>query len=264
MKRKLIAAALCAAMVLGVTSCGSKEPSLSPKEEYAAATQKIEKAEGMDSKLEMKMKIGVQGMNMDMSMAGDVKMVKKSADDMQMLMELDTKLLGQSVPIAYYYKDNKFYMNAADQKIACKMDMEKAQEKISDNYGMTNVDVKMIKDVKVEDEDGNRVLTYTLDSNKMNEYVKKSLKSIGDLAQGADETNVSIKEFKGRMVVDKDGNPLKQVIRFNMSMKVGDQDMTAKVEATMKYNKLGKDVTIKFPFFDNYKEVDESELNKVQ
>lgn len=266
MKRKLMAVVLCAAMVLGVASCGSKEEtsSLSSKEEYAAAVQKIEKAEGMDSKMKTKIKISTKNMNMNVSIGGDVKVVKKSADDVQMLMEMNTDMFGQPVAMNYYYTDNKYYMDIAGQKIMCKMSMEKAWEKITSSYDMSNVDVKLIKDVKVEDEDGNRVFTYTLDSGKMNEYMEKSLKLLTSLIADMDKNNVSIKEFKGKMVVNKDGNPLEQITRFNMGIKTKEQNLTIKVEATMKYNKIGKDVTIKFPSFDGYEEVEEKLMNEMQ
>lgn len=263
MRKKVIAAVLCAAMVFSASACGSKSKSLSPKEEYAAAVEKVNKAEGIDADMDMKIAVGMSGMNMDINMDGSMLANKKSDTDMELAMDVDAEILGQKVPIKYYYKDGYFYTEAAGQKNKAKMDLEKAQEQMGSPTEMTNVEAKLIKDVKVKDDGDNRVFTYTIDPKKMNEYMKKSMKSIEDLAAaGASSTDVEFKGCKGTMTVDKDGNPVEQRMKMELNMKADGQKMTMKADITVKYNKFGKEVKIEYPSFDDYKEVDASQLEK--
>lgn len=261
MKKKVIATLLCAAMVFSATACGSKSKSLSPKEEYAAAVEKVNKAEGIDADMDMTISMELSGMSMDIKMDGSILTNKKSDTDADLAMDATAEIMGQKVPMKYYYTDGYFYMEAADQKSKAKMDLEKAQEKIGGATEMTNVQAKMVKDVKVKDDGDNRVFTYKLDPKKMDEYVKKSMNSIGDLASGAASgTDIKIKGYKGTMTVDKDGNPVEQTIKMEITTSAEGQEITMKADATVKYNKMGKDVKIEFPSFDGFKEVDESQL----
>lgn len=261
MKKKVIATLLCAAMVFSTAACGSKSKSLSPKEEYAAAVEKVNKAAGIDADMDMTISVEMSGMNMDIKMDGSILTNKKSDTDVELAMDANAEILGQKAPIKYYYKDGYFYMEAAGQKTKSKMDLEKAQEKMGSATQMTNVEVKMIKDVKVKDDGDNRVFTYSIDPKKMNEYLEKSMKSIEDLAaSGASGSDAELKSCKGIMTVDKDGQPVEQKMKMELKMAASGQEMTMKADVTVKYNKFGKEVKIEYPSFDGYKEVDAGQL----
>lgn len=258
MKKRVIAVLMCAVMLLGAAACGTKEKKLTPKEEYIAAAQKVEKAKGIDFTMKFDMSMEVSGgAVVEVGIIGDGKVVQEDKKDKQMMMDMKISALGLSVPVKYYYKDNYIYIDAQREKSKVKMDVEEMEKKVAGSYKLATIDKKMIKDVKIKEDGGNRIFTITIDEKKLDEYGQKYFDSVQNLTSGSGlktDLDLKMQDFKCTMKVDKKGMPIEQKVSFKAAVEANGEKAVTTSKMTLKYKKIGNNIKIKFPSFDDYTE----------
>ena len=254
--KKIVAVLLSVAMLFALSSCAKKDDGGDKAElskNYAAATQKTSELTAMDADVNMKMNMELAGEKMDMirdeeaiylppfffsetgcakrlvklliserRMKMDVQAAPKGENDGDMAMKVSVDAQGQSMEMGMYYTEGYMYMDILGQKMKAKVDMDDAEEQM-----------------------GNQTGEY-LDLNP-EEFMTLSMKKTGD-------------DVVYTTTVNKDGYVTKQDIKLDCEMKI--QGQTAKLSITMDmtYNNPGQAVTVEFPSFEGYTEVDASDM----
>src|SRR5699024_9708073 len=82
----------------------------------------------MDAGLTMNMEMAMEGLTMNIGMAGDMKGKNATSENMQSLMNLNLNLLGQQMNMTSFYADGYTYMDVAGQKMKVPTDYASALE----------------------------------------------------------------------------------------------------------------------------------------
>lgn len=252
--KKFLALALSAAMALSLTACGGSSKPKDPKEVYAAAVKKNAELKSMDMSTKMNMKITMGEQTMDMDMDMNILMDQVNTDKMKYYAETKTTSEGQSMDMTIFYTDGYYYMDAMGQKIKYQMDLEKMMEQVEQNSVGGEIDVEWLKDLTLKEEGDNQILTFTADPDKMDSFVQEYMSSLGATA-GVEDMEMTIKDVSGEYVINKEGyyTAMKMTMDIDVSAQGQTMNMIMDMDATI--NNPGKEVTVDLPSTDGYEEV---------
>lgn len=162
-------------------------------------------------------------------------------------------MLGQNVDMKMYYADGYYYMNANGTKQKMKMDIASLQKQISSTTGQTTLPIKYYKDLKLSEEDGNNVISYSINSDGLNKYVENITNSMSTITGGSD--SIKVTSMSGKKTLNDKDLPVKESIKMvieSNSNKVG--KITLKMDLI--YHNPGKSVTVSLPKdLNTYQEV---------
>lgn len=263
--KKIVAVLLSVAMLFALSSCakndGGDKAELSKN--YAAATQKTAELTSMDADMDMKMNMEVGGEKMDMNMKMDIMVASEGENDGDMAMSMTMDAQGQKVEMGMYYTDGYMYMNLLGQKMKAKVDMQTAEKQMGNQtseYLDLNPEDFLTLTMKKTGDDV--VYSFKGDPKKLSALTDAMTKQIKQQLEssGMSGLTVTVKDISGTTTVNKDGYVSKQDITIDCEMTV--QGQTAKLSMTMDmvYNNPGQAVTVEFPDFEGYSEVDASSL----
>jgi LEA14-like dessication related protein len=132
---------------------------------------------------------------------------------------------------------------------------------------MVNLDEKYLKDtVIISNSDGSKTVKLEMDSEAFKAAFKELVDSTGEsAAEGAEVKDISISNAVVEITVGKNGYIDTYKVKFDMDMKMDVMgtayNVTVKLDASIKYNNPGKDVTVTAPAgYKNYPEVDPDAL----
>ena len=167
--------------------------------------------------------------NINFKMNFDMKLQTVKDDNLKMAMSSTINMLGQNVDMKMYYADGYYYMNANGTK------------------------QKMKKDLKLSAEDGNNVLSYSINSDGLNKYVENITNSMSTITGGSD--SIKVTSMSGKKTLNDKDLPVKESIKMvieSNSNKVG--KITLKMDLI--YHNPGKSVTVSLPKdLNTYQEV---------
>lgn len=249
--KKVSALVLAVVLAFSMTACAKKRTA---KEVLESSMKKSEKmtSSHMTGSAKYKIESGSSdtASSMDLSMTFDAKVSDSNKDTMKMDMGAKMSVLGQSLDMKMYYTDGYYYMNMAGQKQKMKMDIAAMQKQLKNTTGQSTFPTKYYKDLKLEEKDGNQVLTYKLNEDGLNEYVESVMAQMGSFTGQTDTSSatdsIKISAFSGTTTLDKDDNILSQTIKMTMGSKTGEAGKIS-ITMDMKYKDPGKDVTVSLP-----------------
>lgn len=251
--KKFLSILLSVGMMLTFAGCGGGADGTAI---YEAADKKMQELNSLDVfyTMEMTMKQGDQ--TMDVSSSMNMKMDSiTSAENLRILGEGTTSADGQDIATMMYYENGYYYMEAAGQKIKYVMDFEAMLEAAEQSVG-GNVNVAYMKEVKVNKDGDNQILTFTADASKMDDFVQEMMASMGNIT-GMEGVSYTIKEVNGEATVNKDGYFSNVKVNLSMDMSMGSESISVDMHMDQTYNNIGQPVEITAPAdLDSYQEID--------
>ena len=183
----------------------------------------------------------------------DTKLQTLKKDNLKMSMTSTINMLGQNTNMTMYYADGYYYMNSNGTKQKMKMDIASLQKQIQSTTGQSTLPIKYYKDLKLSEDDGNNVISYSINSDGLNKYVENITNSMSAITGGSD--SMKITSMSGKKTLNDKDLPVKESIKMvieSNSNEVG--KITLKMDLI--YHNPGKSVTVSLPKdLNTYQEV---------
>ncbi|WP_313344845.1 DUF6612 family protein [Lacrimispora sp.] len=252
--KKTLTMLLAFAMAFSVTACGGAK---NAKTIYEEATKKTSELTSMDvtSTVNAEMTQGEQKTDMKMNL--DMKIADINTESMRYSASGTTSVMGQDLDISMYYENGYYYMTSMGQKIKYAMDLDKMMEQVKQSTEGASLDSSYMKDITAKKDGDNQVITFTVDAQKMDTYVKDLMSQMGTDLDGV---TYSIKEVKGEATVNKDGYFSKSKINMSLEMTAQGETISMVMDTDAVYNNPGQAVEVTAPDLEGYTEVDPSAL----
>ena len=198
-----------------------------------------------------------QAMKMDMSMRMDEAMRMDMSMHMNEAMRTDMSI-HMGVPEIKpeqqaYYMDGYYLTDEMGQKVKYPMSLEEAMLKIP---MLQDLALDDLSEITMTEEDGWRILTYSVDAKRlMSEEMKDYLSNIPLVVNSR---GLIYKAFQSVMKVNEEGYPVDITMEIVYTTWAGAK-WDCNATATMVYNAPGQPVTVELPDASEYIEVDPSE-----
>ena len=130
MKKKyfnMTLALLACAGVITMTGCGKKDPFTV----YSDAAKKTAELSSMEMTYDIDMTLELAGESMDMTTSSTAKMSGMNTDDMKINMAMKVGAQGQEMDMNVYYTDGYYYADSMGTKMKYLMDLEQAQKELA-------------------------------------------------------------------------------------------------------------------------------------
>lgn len=239
-----------------------EETKLDAKQLYQEAVKKNSELTAMDMSMNMDMSMKMNDESIDMSMQSTLKANNLGKEGMTMEMTSNVSTMGQDTNANIYYGDGYYYIDSADTKVKCALDLDKIMEQVQSTTEVTDMDVNSFKEITVKEDGDNKVFTYKGDPEQMQELVDESMSQLTkSLEANGAELEMKINDISGEVTVNKDGYITVQTMNLDCSMSSeGDtMDVTMKMDAAIN-NPGGGEVTVNLPAAEEYIEMDASAL----
>ena len=239
---------LVVTMMYSMIGC-AKEPT--PEEVYIAAFEKVNALTDLDTEMDMTLVMAVQGETMEMGVEAALLMENPQSEGMKLAMDMKMDMLGNSIDLTSYYADGYYLMELLGQKIKYKMPMEEAMDQA---VMMQEVAIDLLSEITMTEENGVRILQYTVDTSKMmGEYMEDYMATLG--MTGLEE-NVTYENIVGTMKVNEEGYPTEVTMEMAFTTETEGVLIDCDVMMEMVYNDPGHPVTVEIPDVSEYIEVD--------
>lgn len=251
MKKKyfnMTLALLACAGVVTMTGCGKKDPFTV----YSDAAKKMAELSSMEMTYDIDMTLELAGESMDMTTSSTAKMSGMNTDDMKINMAMKVGAQGQEMDMNVYYTDGYYYADSMGTKMKYLMDLEQAQKELASTGLQTDMKKEDFKEISLEDQ----VLTFTIDGEKMSSLVDTAMSSLQGLVQGTD-ASIDIGDVKGTASVNKDGYFEANTMTVPLTMDIMGTEMKINMDMDYTYVNPGKEVTVELPDdLADYQEID--------
>ena len=256
--KKYLSLLLAAATALSLAACGSAKD---PKAIYEDALKKTSELTSMDvdSVVNMQMLQGEKAtenkMNLNMKMAGI------NTENLKYEAQGTTDIEGQSIDISMYYENGYYYMNSMGQKIKYAMALDDMMKQIKQTTEGASMDSSYMKELTAKKENGNQILSFTVDAEKMDTYAQDIMGQMGADMKGVTYT---IKEVSGETTVSQDGYFTNSKIKMSLEMNSQGETISMVMDTDSTYNNPGQTVEVTAPDLEGYTEIDPSALQNQQ
>ena len=251
MKKKyfnMTLALLACAGVITMTGCDKKDPFTV----YSDAAKKTAELSSMKMTYDIDMTLELAGESMDMTTSSTAKMSGMNTDDMKINMAMKVGAQGQEMDMNVYYTDGYYYADSMGTKMKYLMDLEQAQKELASTGLQTDMKKEDFKEISLEDQ----VLTFTIDGEKMSSLVDTAMSSFQGLVQGTD-ASIDIGDVKGTASVNKDGYFETSTMTVPLTMDIMGTEMKINMDMDYTYVNPGKEVTVELPDdLADYQEID--------
>lgn len=261
--KRLLAVSLGVALLLPMTAYADQA-----NDAMALFNQVEEKSKTMTDMnafydFHIKMDAGTQGgpgeamAPVDMRMEMNVKMNHLTdLDNMRFMAYSRITMPGNAqITSTQYYLDGYNYMDMLGQKIKYPMPMADMMKQVESSASAFDLPSDYIKDLSLSnDQDGNRVLSFTMDDNAMNGYIQNLLGSsqFGTMTEG---TAMSLHNMSGQYVVNANGDLIKIRMKMDMNMTAGGQTMNMSLDGDVGIADPGQPVDVPTPDVSQYQEM---------
>lgn len=161
---------------------------------------------------------------------------------------------GNQMTFSMYYLDNYMYMDMLGQKIKTPMAMGAMMQQSMASANAFDAPEDLIKDLNLWNEGENKVIGYTIDESRMNEYLQTVLSSTG-LTGMMDGMNMSLRNMRGEYVVDPNGDLIKMRLKMDMSMTMDGETITMNLDGDVGIADPGQPVDVPVPNIAEYQDL---------
>lgn len=178
------------------------------------------------------------------------KMVDKSGGP-GAVQEIDLSAIPMSY--SYYYENGMYYMDMMGSKVKYPMPMGEIMKAVRSNSSLMNTNLDYMQNLTMRTDGENRILTYTMDAEQMNDMVDQVMNMSGmqQMAQ-AGGSNVKYREISGEYTVRPDGYYSNAKMNLVADMTAQEQKMTMKMVLDISLVDPGQPVTIETPNLAEY------------
>jgi hypothetical protein len=252
--KKILTMFLAFAMAFSMTACaGGKDA----KTIYDEATKKTSELTSMEVTSTVNTQM-TQGENKtEMKMDLDMKIADINKEGMRYSAEGTTSVMGQDLDISMYYENGYYYMTSMGQKVKYAMDLDEMMKQVKQSTEGASLDSSYMKEITAKKDGDNQVITFTVDAQKMDSYVKDLISQMGTELEGV---TYNIKEVKGEATVNKDGYFSKSKINMSLDMTAQGETISMVMDTDAAYINPGQAVEVTAPDLEGYTEVDPNTL----
>ena len=118
-----------------------------------------------------------------------------------------------------------------------------------------------MKELTAKKENGNQILSFTVDAEKMDTYAQDIMGQMGADMKGVTYT---IKEVSGETTVSQDGYFTNSKIKMSLEMNSQGETISMVMDTDSTYNNPGQTVEVTAPDLEGYTEIDPSALQNQQ
>lgn len=194
---------------------------------------------------------------MDMRMEMNVKANHLTDPDNMHLMAYSriTAPDGQQMTSTQYYLNGYSYMDMLGQKIKYAVPMAEMMKQAQSSTGAFEVPADIVKDLSLgSDQDGNQVLSFTMDENKMNDYLKTILGS-AEMSSMVGNSAMSMHNISAQYVVNPNGDLIKMRMKMDMDVTADGKTMTMSMDGDVGIADPGQPVDVPVPNPADYTEM---------
>ena len=225
---------------------------------YRAAYAKNEALTSADVDASYVMSMEMEGMTLDIGMDMNMKM-KGLPDNIEYVASGTMDLLGAEIPMTMFYTDGYMYTDTMGQKTKQPMEAMEAVAQANSTMSGVEVDLSAMRGMRMHTENGNTVISYTMDPSAMNSIMDSAMMDMSAYdAMGADY-QVVINRCEGTMTINSEGYYEAASIYMDMSATISAEgesmDVGYKIDMDMTYNNPGQEVNFEIPSTEGYQEM---------
>lgn len=203
--------------------------------------------------MNIKMSDGTDSLDMRMEMNARMQNLTNPSDLRYQVFTRATLPDGQQTEYSMYYLDGYTYLDMMGQKIKYPVPFDQALTDAMSASELIGTTTDFYKDLTVRTEGDLRILSYSFDDAKMNDYIKMFLGAVGvdSLYNGL---NLSISNINGEYTINPEGYFTKMTMNMDMAMTIEGQTLNASVVADIGIADPGQPVEITTPNPGEYTE----------
>lgn len=161
---------------------------------------------------------------------------------------------GSQLTYSMYYLDGYMYMDMLGQKIKMPMAMGDIMQQSMVSANAFDISADIVKDMNLWNEGENKVIGFTIDDSKMNEFIQTVLSSTG-MGGMLDGTNVSLHNVSGEYVVNPNGDLIKMRLKMDMNMTMDGETITITMDGDVGIADPGQPVDVPVPNIAEYTDI---------
>ena len=217
--KKISALFLSCILLFSITACQKKRTAKEVMQSSLKQSSSLKDAD-FNGNASYTIETGKEGSQstINFKMNFDTKLQTLKKDNLKMSMTSTINMLGQNINMTMYYADGYYYI-----------------------------------DLKLSEDDGNNVISYSINSDGLNKYVENITNSMSAITGGSD--SIKITSMSGKKTLNDKDLPVKESIKMvieSNSNEVG--KITLKMDLI--YHNPGKSVTVSLPKdLNTYQEV---------
>ena len=246
-----IAAIIC--MAGSMAACGdSASKALTVEELFQKAIEETQ------DRVEMQVTGTTKTMGISMDTDCNVKTIKTD-DSIELAMTGKFAMMEMSA----YYVDGWMYMDMGELgKMKTQIDADDSTTLLGqlgvDQNALAQIDPADCSELALsKDDDGNQVVSYTIPAEKVSEVVDAAGSAMNALTE---DMELSYEDMTGTLVFDQKNELIKQTQHIKMNMNVEGTSMDTETDTVSTILATGDDVKITYPDFDDFEEIDASDL----
>ena len=263
--KKIILAVWSVVIAPAITACGSSageaaQSSIAQadREELVAVWKAAnEKTTALTSAaLSAFMDINAQSGNEDFESGMNTEILLNEAgqENMACLWNTDTSLNGElSVETITFYADGYYYMDLPERKVKCALSPEQMEGQFEKMLSVWMLDPDCATEISIEEEADSRIITFTGDAGKTEEYLRRSMEYSKSPMAGMKR---KIKKSEGEVVVDSQGYMKSQILKVELTLGTNGSQIDMTMNMKLIYHWPGESVSVELPSRDGYIEVD--------
>lgn len=158
----------------------------------------------------------------------------------------------QQITSTQYYLNGYSYMDMLGQKIKYPMPLADIMKQVESSTNTLTVPTDIMKNMSLStDQDGNQVISFTMDDTKMNDYIKQILGS-AELSSVVGGTGMNMSNVSGQYVVNPNGDLIKVRLKMDMDMTSQGHTMTMSLDGDVGIANPGQPVDVPTPNPSDY------------
>ena len=258
--KRLLAVVLGAVLLCPMTAYAAR--SQEALELYKAVEAKNRNMTDMNAFYDFKMKMtgsmleneGISPIDMRLEM--NMKMNHMQDPSQLRYMAYCRMTIPDSEPITYsmYYLDGYTYMDMPGQKIKYPMAMGDMMNQAMASSKAFEVPEDLAGDFNLWDEGENKVIGYTINDARMNEYMQMVLGSTG-LTGMLDGLDMKLRNIRGEYVVNPAGDCIKMRLKMDMDMTMQGETFSVSLDGDVGIADPGQPVDVPVPNPAEYTEM---------
>lgn len=258
--KRIMAVALSAALLSPMTAYADQSPEVT--ELYRQVLEKSQGTTDMNAFYDFNLKMtgpaedgqGTESVDMRMEMNAKMSQINDPANMRYMIYTRMTVPELREITYSMYYFNNYCYMDILGQKVRYPMALGQIMEQAAATTETLELSEDLIKDMNMWTEGENRVLGYTIDDSKMNEYLQTVLGASGvnEILAGM---NIELRNTSGEYVVNANNDIIKMRLKLTMDMTLDGDMYTITMDGDIGIADPGQPVDVPLPNPVEYTEI---------
>ncbi len=259
MKKIVLNSVLLLALLLLVAGCASA-PTMTKEERFDAlmlSTSDFNYADA-DTKGYIEMAFNSpeleQPVEMSFTAEGFSLMDYSDKNNLKMYTKMNTTIMGASIDMVIYYKDNYQYIDAMGLKMKTALPASEMLQ--SSNISPIIMSASDMESLTMEMDGSNYVFTYKVSEEGLDSYFEQISSLVDDLQLDmTGDVSIKINRFEGTITGDKKNTLRAMTVVADMDIVIEGIAVPVYMESDTTYNSFNKPLTIDFPSFDEYIEL---------